>query len=197
MSFLDLAERKDRAGQLGIEARYAAFLLTLRGVFGLLGRTVFGILSDRDVAIVTAAWDKEDQELRNYWSAGVVMIEEIMTHHHSTRARVSAMIDYMEGNIATYSDIDRQLILVVPSSFEEENHLRDISLSIQDHFREVFRAGQSAGDLNPQHSPDILSDMIVGTLNNIMSSWARSTDYPIFNKLEEARALYDALLSQA
>ena len=124
------------------------------------------------------------------------MIEEIMTHHHSTRARVSAMIDYMEGNIATYSDIDRQLILVVPSSFEEENHLRDISLSIQDHFREVFRAGQSAGDLNPQHSPDILSDMIVGTLNNIMSSWARSTDYPIFNKLEEARALFDAILSQ-
>ena len=35
------------SGQLGIEARYAAFLLTLRGVFGLIGRTVFGILSDR------------------------------------------------------------------------------------------------------------------------------------------------------
>jgi MFS family permease len=35
------------SGQLGIEARYAAFLLTLRGVFGLVGRTVFGVLSDR------------------------------------------------------------------------------------------------------------------------------------------------------
>jgi AcrR family transcriptional regulator len=125
------------------------------------------------------------------------MIEEIMNNHHTTRARVSAMIDYIDGNIATYTDIDRQLILVAPSSLEEENHLHDISLSIQDQFCEVFRAGQACGDMSEQHSPDILSEMIVGTLNNIMSSWARSTDYPVFNKLGEARALFDGILSRA
>ncbi|MCZ6829340.1 MAG: TetR/AcrR family transcriptional regulator [Gammaproteobacteria bacterium] len=124
------------------------------------------------------------------------MIEEIMTNHHTTRARVSAMIDYMEGNIASYSDIDRKLILVVPSSLEEENYLRDISLSIQDQFREVFRAGQTSGDLSQRYSPDILSEMIVGTLNNVLTSWATRNDYPVFDKLEEARALFDGILSQ-
>ena len=125
------------------------------------------------------------------------MIEEIMSNHQTTRGRVSAMIDYMAGNIADYSDIDRKLILVVPSSFEDENHLRDISISIQDQFREVFAAGQASGDLSQQYSPDILSEMIVGTLNNVMTNWALSENYPIFDKLEEARVLFEGILSQA
>ena len=151
-------------------------------------RTFYGHYPDKQALLRELSRDR-------VFNTAEGMIEEVMNNHHTTRARVSAMIDYMEDNISTYSDIDRKLILVVPSSLEEDNHLRDISVNIQDHFREVFRAGQNAGDLSKQYSADILADMIVGTLNNVMTSWALSTDYPIFDKLEEARALFDGILS--
>ena len=194
--------REKRKQEIRTRIQDAAY--TLFKQQGIRDTSVEQICADADVARRTFYGYYPDKQalLRELSRSRVFntaegMIEEIMNNHSTTRARVSAMIDYMEGNIATYSDIDRQLILVVPSSNEEDNHLRDISLSIQDHFCEVFRAGQDSGDLSRQYSPDILSEMIVGTLNNIMSSWARSTDYPIVNKLEEARALFDGILSQA
>ena len=77
-----------------------------------------------------------------------------------------------------------------------ENHLRDISMSIQDQFREVFHAGIASGDLSGRFSADILSEMIVGTFNNIMVSWALDDSYPIFDKLEEARGLFGHILAE-
>ena len=61
----------------------------------------------------------------------------------------------------------------------------------------MFEAGQSHGDLSRQYSADILAEMIVGTLNNVMTNWALDDGYPIFAKLEEARTLFDGILAQA
>ena len=152
-------------------------------------RTFYGYYPDKQALL------RELSHSRVFTTA-VGLIEEIMTNHHSTRERISAMIDFIENNISNYTEIDRKLILVTPASYEEENPLRDISMSIQDQFREVFNAGIENGDLSGRFSADILSVMIMGTFNNLMVSWALNPDYPIFEKLEEARGLFDGILSQ-
>jgi AcrR family transcriptional regulator len=130
---------------------------------------------------------------RVYTSADA-MIEEALRHHSGTRQRVSAMIDYMVKNIAGYKEIDRQLILVGPAGFDSQNHLREVSNSLHGHFRSIFEVGQHNGDIANTLSPDILAHMVVGTINNLMVTWAMNPDYPIFEKLEEVRGLFDQVI---
>ena len=123
------------------------------------------------------------------------MLELLMKNHQSTRARLAAMIDYIEANYATYEDIDRQLILSAPSTFANDTERqREIGNSAIDSFKQLFIAGQEMGDAETQFSPEILASMVVGTLNTLTTSWAVDSDYPIFEKLEEARLLFERLI---
>lgn len=123
------------------------------------------------------------------------MINEIMTQHATTRARMGAMIGYMERNLASYNDVDRHLILVSPNSYDDHNHLRDVSVSLQDRFAEFFREGQASGDTTSRFSPDMLASMVMGTINSLMISWALNPDFPVKQKLEEAQSLFDSVIS--
>jgi AcrR family transcriptional regulator len=128
------------------------------------------------------------------WGTADEMIQHIRDTHDSTLARMSAMIDYMEENLGTYEAVDRALILIGPSSFEEKNHLREVSNSLRDHFIEFFRSGQHKGDTSADFSPELLAEMVMGTINALMANWAINPDYPIFDKLEEARTLFERVI---
>jgi AcrR family transcriptional regulator len=122
------------------------------------------------------------------------MINDIMLQHSSTRDRMSAMLDYMQSNISSYDDIDRRLLLVVPGSVDDETHLRHISMSLQDHFTEFFRLGQTNGDVSAEFSPELQAEMVMGTLNNLMINWAVDKNYPIFQQLKEARRFFEKVI---
>ena len=123
------------------------------------------------------------------------MLRLLMENHHSTRARLAAMIDYIEVNYASYADIDRQLILMAPSTFANNTEQqRQIGNSAIASFKQLFVAGQDIGDANTEFSPEILATMVVGTLNTLTTSWAIDSSYPIFDKLEEARLLFERLI---
>ena len=96
------------------------------------------------------------------------MLRLLMENHHSTRARLAAMIDYIEANYASYADIDRQLILMAPSTFANNTEQqRQIGNSAIASFKQLFVAGQDIGDANTEFSPEILATMVVGTLNTL------------------------------
>lgn len=152
-------------------------------------RTFYGHYPDKDALL-------RELSRERVASTAAGMIEKIMVEHSSTRGRVSAMIDYIAANIRNYSEIDRKLILITPVSADDDNHLRALSASIQDHFRRVCKDGMANGDLGQRFSADILSEMIMGTFNNMMVSWAVDAEFPIFEKLEEARDLFDHILAQ-
>ena len=152
-------------------------------------RTFYGYYPNKDALLRELSRERVSNTAQG-------MIEQVMTEHSSTRGRVSAMIDYMAANIRQYSEIDRKLILITPVSADDDNHLRELSASVQDHFRQVFKAGIANGDLGQRFSPEILSEMIMGTFNNMMVSWAVDARFPIFEKLEEARDLFDHILAQ-
>ena len=124
------------------------------------------------------------------WGTADKMIERIRETHESTSARMSAMVDYMKQNLSTYRAVDRALILIAPSSFDDKNHLRDVSNSLRDHFTEFFSSGQANGDTTMTYSPELLAQMVMGTINSLMVSWALNPNYPVFERLEEARRLF-------
>ena len=123
------------------------------------------------------------------------MLQLLMKNHQSTRARLEAMIDYIESNFAGYEDIDRQLILIAPSTFAEDTERqREIGSTATASFVRLITAGVELGDVQSDFSPEILAVMVVGTLNMLTISWAMNSDYPIFAKLEEARLMFEHLI---
>lgn len=123
------------------------------------------------------------------------MLRLLMDNHATTRDRLEAMIDYIESNFAGYEEIDRQLILMAPSTFAENREMqREIGDSAMASFVRLIAAGVELGDVNTQFSPEILAAMVVGTLNMLTISWAMNSDYPVFAKLEEARVLFEQVI---
>jgi AcrR family transcriptional regulator len=123
------------------------------------------------------------------------MLRQLMSNYTTTRGRLEAMIDYIEANFASYEDIDRQLILIAPSTFaDNREQQREIGNSSMAGFRRLITAGRELGDVNPEFSPEILASMVVGTLNMLSISWAMDSDFPVFAKLEEAREMFERLI---
>ncbi|MCB1689986.1 MAG: TetR/AcrR family transcriptional regulator [Halioglobus sp.] len=123
------------------------------------------------------------------------MLRLLMENHQTTRDRLEAMIDYIESNFAGYDDIDRQLILLAPSTFAEDTERqREVGNSTMSSFVRLITAGVDIGDVQTTFSPEILAAMVVGTLNMLTISWAMDSSYPIFAKLEEARVMFEHLI---
>ena len=123
------------------------------------------------------------------------MLRELMANHRTTRDRLEAMIDYIESNFAGYGDIDRQLILMAPSAFiNDQEQQRQINNSAVASFTRLITAGVELGDVTTEFSPDILATVVVGTFEVLTTSWAMDSSYPVFAKLEEARALFEHLI---
>jgi AcrR family transcriptional regulator len=123
------------------------------------------------------------------------MLRELMANHQTTRARLQAMIDYIESNFAGYKDIDRQLFLLGPIAFaEDREQQREVGSSSMASFTRLITAGRELGDVKTEFSPEILASTVVGTLNMLTMSWAMNDSYPIFAKLEEARSLFESLI---
>jgi AcrR family transcriptional regulator len=123
------------------------------------------------------------------------MLRELMANHDTTRDRLEAMIDYIEANFAGYEEIDRQLFLLGPVAFaENREQQREVGSTSMASFTRLISAGRKLGDVKTDFSPEILAALVVGTLNMLTMSWAMDDSYPIFAKLEEARALFESLI---
>jgi AcrR family transcriptional regulator len=129
------------------------------------------------------------------YSRSEPMLSELMANHTSTRARLQAMIDYIESSFAGMNDIDRQLVLVGPTAFaEDQERQREIGNSSMASFTQLIKAGIELGDVKTEFTPLMLATTVVGTLNMLTISWCLDSSYPVFAKLEEARKLFDQLI---
>ena len=123
------------------------------------------------------------------------MLRLLLANHQTTRDRLEAMIDYIESNFAGYDDIDRQLILLAPSTFAEDSERqREVGDTAMSSFTQLISAGVAIGAVQTTFSAEILAAMVVGTLNMLTTSWAMDSNYPIFAKLEEARGMFEHLI---
>jgi len=129
------------------------------------------------------------------YNRGEPMLAELMTNHATTRDRLEGMIDYIESNFAGMNAIDRQLILVAPSAFaNDQEQQRELGSAALTSFSQLIATGAELGDVNTEFSPEILAAMVVGTLNMLTTSWAMDERFPVFAKLEEARLVFERLI---
>ena len=129
------------------------------------------------------------------YSRSEPMLSELMANHASTRARLQAMIDYIESRFAGMNGIDWQLVLVGPTAFaEDQERQREIGNSSMASFTQLINAGIELGDVKTEFTPLMLATTVVGTLNMLTISWCLDSSYPVFAKLEEARKLFDQLI---
>jgi len=132
------------------------------------------------------------------YSQAEPMLRRVMARHRSTRARLAGMIEYIATNFATYRDIDRELILIAPSAFADNaEQQREIGNAATDAFTRLISAGRELGDVSGEFSPEMLAAMVVGTLNMLTLNWAMNGDYPVFERLEEARRMFERLICKA
>ena len=123
------------------------------------------------------------------------MLEALSSKHASIRGRLQAMVNFIETAFAGYQEIDRQLILAAPTVFANDPATqREINNSALDSFARLFAEGQAQGDTCDTFSPEILAAMVVGTLNVLTVSWAMDSAYPIFDKLQEARDMFEGIV---
>ena len=77
-------------------------------------------------------------------------------------------------------DLDRQLILLAPSSFAEDTERqREIGNSAMASFIQLITAGVNLGDVRREFSPEILAAMVVGTLNMLTICRHRTRIVPV------------------
>ncbi len=132
------------------------------------------------------------------YSQAEPMLRRVMAQHRSTRARLQGMIEYIATNFAAYRDIDRELILIAPSAFADNaEQQREIGNAATDAFTRLISAGLELGDVSAEFSPEMLAAMVVGTLNMLTMNWAMNSDYPVFERLEEARRMFERLICKA
>jgi AcrR family transcriptional regulator len=151
-------------------------------------RTFYGHYPNKQALLQALSYNR-------VWFTADDLMHSLTRQHADTRSRLSAMIEYMEQTLADYSAIDRALILIAPGSLEEGNHLREVSDSLRDYIAQLIQEGQDAGDSTDSFSADILAEMVIGTTNSLIVNWALDPDYPITEKLEEARRLFESIIS--
>ena len=191
--------REKRKQEIRVRIEQAAYALFKAG--GIEDVSIELICGRADVARRTfyAHYPNKQALLRalsrsRIWDTADDMLHTIMETHESTAARMAAMIDYMAQHISSYEAIDRALMLITSGSLADDNHLHAVSNSLRDHFANFFRLGQQLGDTTTRYTPELLSEMVVGTTNTLLLNWAFDPHYPIFDKLAEARRLFSEVI---
>jgi AcrR family transcriptional regulator len=200
---LPLGRREKR--KLEIRARIEDAAYTLFRLQGVEETSIEQICVEADVARRTFYGHYSNKHallgglgISRLYNQSEPMLNLLMANHHSTRARLEAMIEYIASKFATFGEIDRQLILIAPSIFAEDTERqREIGNSASASFTRLITAGLEIGDVRTDFSPEILSAMVVGTLNMLTTSWAMNSDYPIFANLDEARIMFEQLICRA
>ena len=195
-----LGRREKRKQEIRSRIEDAAYLLFQRQ--GIDDTSVEQICVEADVARRTFYGHFTNKHallgclgISRLYSQAEPMLSELMSNHRTTRARLEAMIDYIESSFAGMNDIDRQLVLLAPTTFVEDQQRQwELGNSAINSFSQLIETGIELADVNTDFSPEILATMVVGTLNTLTTSWCIDSSYPVFAKLEEARVLFEKLI---
>ena len=186
-----LGRREKRKQEIRLRIEEAAYALFKQQ--GIEDTSIEQICQEADVARRTFYGHFPNKHA--LYTRSETMLRQLMANQHTTRQRLEAMIDYIESSFAAMNAIDRQLVLVGPTAFaEDQERQREIGNSSMASFTKLIQSGVELGDVNTDFSPEMLATTVVGTLNMVTISWCLDENYPVFAKLEEARRLFDRLI---
>lgn len=195
-----LGRREKRKQEIHARIEEAAYRLFQR--HGIEDTSIEQICQEADVARRTFYGHFPNKHallgglgINRLYNRSETMLRQLMANQQTTRGRLEAMIDYIEASFASMNAIDRQLVLVGPTAFaEDQERQRELGNSSMANFTHLIKSGIALDDVNEQFSAEMLATTVVGTLNMITVSWCLDENYPVFAKLEEARRLFEELI---
>ena len=194
----DLGRRERR--KLEIRNRVLDASVTLFQQRGIEQTTVVEICAVADVAEKTFFnhFSSKRELLREIARYGM---EQLLQQIEDARKQGACSADRIErffARVAEHEDeagpMGRELLSEVVHIGHEAGDEPEQARRLHEAFGAIVRDGVAAGDLRGDHSPETLTEMIMGTYYVLMFNRANLDDYPLHERaLETARFLIDAL----
>lgn len=166
---------------------------------GIDGTTVAEICEVADVAQKTFFnhFQSKPELLREIAREGVakvlVHIEEARKQGASSGERIRHFFEGVAEHADEAGPMNRELLSEIVHIGHESGDEAEQARKLHDAFATIVRDGLESGDLTTRHSPETLTEMLMGGYYVLMFNWANLDDYPLHERaLETASFLIDA-----
>jgi len=167
---------------------------------GIEGTTVGEICELADVAQKTFFnhFQSKRELLREIARDGVekllVSIEEARKDGSTSAERIERFFEAVAEHADEAGPMQRELLSEIVHIGHESGDGPEQARKLHDAFATIVRDGLAEGDLTRRHSPETLTEMLMGGYYVLMFNWANLDDYPLHARaLETARFLVDAM----
>lgn len=115
----------------------------------------------------------------------LVDIESLRTEATSTRERLMHFFDMIAVKATDVGPKHREVLTeIIHAAHTQQKDVR--ARQLRDAMGAIVRDGVDRGDVTTKHSPETLSELILGGFYALMFNWANLDDYPV---REQARAM--------
>ena len=194
----DLSRRERR--KLEVRNRILEASVTLLQQQGVERTTVVEICGVADVAEKTFFnhFQSKRELLREIARYGMEQllgqIENARTRGVSSADRIQRFFERVAEHADEAGPMGRELLSEIVHIGHEAGDEPEQARRLHEAFGAIVRDGLAAGDLTRRHSPETLTEMIIGAYYVLMFNRANLDDYPLHERaLEAARFLIDAL----
>ncbi len=197
----DLSRRERR--KLEVRARILEASVSLFQQKGIEQTTVGEICDLADVAQKTFFnhFQSKPELLREIARYSVEQllghIDEARKQGGSSAERIGLFFAQVAEHAAEAGPMQRELLLEIVRTAHEDGNEPEQARKLHEAFGAIVRDGLLAGDLTDRHSPETLTEMLMGAYYVLMFNWANLDDYPLHARaLETARFLVDAMVRE-
>ena len=204
----ELQERGDTAmltrrqrRKLEVRLRILEASVSLFQQQGVERTTVIEICDVADVAHKTFFnhFQSKRELLRDIARHGVdtllLQIEEARTEGTSSSARIQHFFEGVAEHADEAGPMQRELLSEIVHIGHESGDEQEQARKLHDAFGAIVHDGIAAGDLTGRHSPETLTEMLMGAYYVLMFNWANLEAYPLHERaLDTARFLIDSMV---
>ena len=194
----DLSRRERR--KLEVHSRILAASVELFETHGVEGTKVIDIAERADVAHKTFFnhFASKRDLLREIAALGLeqllVDIETARKQPTSTRERIHHFFEKLAANADEAGPMHRELLTEIVQAAHETGNEPEQARKLHDAFGAIISDGVTLGDLSDRHSPETLTEMLMGAFYVLMFNWANLEDYPLReHALATAQFLADSM----
>jgi AcrR family transcriptional regulator len=197
----DLGRRERR--KLEVRGRILEASVSLFQQHGVEQTTVVEICELADVAEKTFFnhFQSRRELLREIARYGVDKLLLQIEEARKQGANSAERIENFFARVAEYADeagpMGRELLSEIVHIGHEVGDGQEQARKLHDAFGAIVSDGRAAGDLTDRHSPETLTEMILGAYYVLMFNRANLDNYPLHERaLETARFLIDAMVRE-
>lgn len=121
-------------------------------------------------------------------------IEDARKQPASTRERIAYFFECLANNADQVGPMHRELLLEIVHVAHETGSEQEQARRLHDAFGSIIQEGLDTGDITDRHTPETLTQMLMGAFYVLMFNWANLEDFPLrIQALAAAEFLADSM----